>query len=87
MGVGEPGWSLIVEVGEGALGKVARVDVWRVEPGVAETDERAGGVGGGMGLAEEVADLVELGLGAGSLGLRVDLPAVHEVGDCEWHGA
>jgi hypothetical protein len=28
-----------------------------------------------------------LGLGAGSLGLRVDLPAVYEVGDGEWHGA
>jgi len=28
-----------------------------------------------------------MGLRAGPLGLRVDLPAVYEVGDGEWHGA
>jgi hypothetical protein len=39
-----------------------------------------------MGLAEEVADFEELGLGAGSLRLRVDLPAMDEVGDGEGHG-
>jgi len=37
--VGEPLRTLVVEIGEGAFGKVARVDVWRVEPGVAEADE------------------------------------------------
>ena len=46
-----------------------------------------GGVGGGrVGLAEEVAEIDELGLGAGSLRLRVDLPAMNEVGDGERHG-
>ena len=39
---------MVVEVGQGAFGKVARVDVWRVEPGVAEADEFAGGVGDGF---------------------------------------
>ena len=48
VGVGEPLGTLVVEVGQGAFGKVARVDVWRVEPGVAEADEFAGGVGDGF---------------------------------------
>ena len=33
--VGEPLGTLVVEVGEGALGKVARVDVWAFRPNCA----------------------------------------------------
>ena len=48
VGVGEPGGSQIIEVGEGAFGKFVRIDVGRIEPGVAEADEFAGGVGDGF---------------------------------------
>ena len=48
----------------------------------------AGWVGLGRGLlAEELAKVVEMGLRAGPLRLRVDLPAVYEVGDGRRHGA
>ena len=44
VGVGEPGGSLVIEVGEGAVFEVFGGDIGRVEPGVAEADEGAGGV-------------------------------------------
>jgi len=43
-GVGEPGRALVVEVGEGALREIGRVEAGRVEPAVAELDESAGGL-------------------------------------------
>src|ERR1035441_7697543 len=44
VGVREPGGALVVEVGQGAFLEVFRGGGGRVEPGVAEADERAGGV-------------------------------------------
>lgn len=59
--VGQPLWTGVVELGEGAGLEVVVRGVGRVEPGVAEADEFAGGVDGahdgGVGLA---------GLGAGA---------------------
>jgi len=43
--VGEPFGALVEEVGAGALFKVFGGDAGRVEPGVAEANEFAGGVG------------------------------------------
>ena len=48
MGVGEPVGARVVEVGEGAFLEFFLRGVGRVEPGVAEGDERAGGVGDGF---------------------------------------
>ena len=45
VGVGEPGGTLIIEVGEGAVFQLGGIDVGRVEPDVAQADEFAGGVG------------------------------------------
>ena len=64
VGVREPGGTLVVEVGEGALFQIFGGDVGRVEPGVAEADEFAGGFGdgaddGGVGFG---------GFGAGRVG-------------------
>ena len=47
MGVVEPGGTLVVELGEGAGFQVFGGDIGRVEPGVAEPDEGAGGFGDG----------------------------------------
>ena len=53
-----------------------------------ESEALAGGIGGGwMRMTEEVAKIDEMGLRAGLLRLRVDLPAMYEVGDGQWHWA
>ena len=61
VGVGEPGGTLVVEVGEGAFFQVGCGDVGWVEPRVTETDEFAGGFGdgadgGGFGFGGFVMD-------------------------------
>jgi hypothetical protein len=45
VGVREPGWALVVEVGEGPHGERRRVETGRIEPTVAEADELTGGGG------------------------------------------
>jgi hypothetical protein len=44
VGVGEPGGTLVVEVGEGAPREVGGVEAGRVEPAVAELDEATAGL-------------------------------------------
>jgi hypothetical protein len=48
VGVGEPFGTGVVEVREGALLEFFLWSVGRIEPGVAERDEGAGGVGDGL---------------------------------------
>jgi len=45
MCIGQPGGTLVVEIGEGAVLNLGSVDAWRVEPYVAKANEFTGGVG------------------------------------------
>ena len=50
MGVGEPGRTGVVEVGEGASGEIGGGEAGRVEPAVAELDEPTSGSGDRLAL-------------------------------------
>ncbi len=48
VGVGQPLGAVVVELGEGAVLEVGLGDAGRVQPGVAQADEFAGGFGDGF---------------------------------------